>query len=109
MRRTHRENIAKEIRKYFCPNVPLTVHWDGKMLPELMSKESVDRLAVLVSGEGVMKLLAVPKLIGGTGEAQAKAIFNLLNEWDIVDRVRLMCFDTTASNTGLKKGACTIL
>jgi len=34
----------------------------SKILPELMSKESVDRLAVLVSGEGVMKLLGVPKL-----------------------------------------------
>ena len=43
-------------------------------------KESVDRLAYLfVSGEGVMKLLGVPKLPNGTGEAQATAVFNLLD------------------------------
>lgn len=109
MRRTHRENIAKEIRQDFQPEVALTVHWDGKILSELMSKESVDRLAVLVSGEGVMKLLGVPKLTRGTGEEQANAIFQLLNEWNIVNRVNFMCFDTTASNTGIKRGACTIL
>lgn len=50
MRRTHRENIAKEIGKDFRSEVPITVYWDGKTLPELMSKESVDNLAVLVSG-----------------------------------------------------------
>lgn len=36
------------------------------MLPVLMSKESVDRLAVLVSGEGLMRLLGGPKLTSGT-------------------------------------------
>lgn len=30
MRRTHRENIAKEIKKDFQVEVALTVHWDGK-------------------------------------------------------------------------------
>jgi len=109
MRRTHRENIAKEIRQDFQPEVALTVHRDGKILPVLMSKESVDRLVVLVSGEGVMKLLRVPKLTRGTGEEQANAVFQLLDEWNIVNRVNCMCFDTTASNTGIKKGTCTIL
>lgn len=109
MRRTHRENIAKEIRQDFHPEVALTVHWDSKILPELMSKESVDRLAVLVSGEGIMKLLRVPKLTRGTGEEQANAVFQLLDEWNIVNRVHFMYFDTTASNIGLKKGVCTIL
>jgi hypothetical protein len=66
MRRTHWQNIAKEIRQDFQPKVALTVHWDGKILAELMSKESVDRLVVLVSGEGIMKLLGVPKLTRGT-------------------------------------------
>ena len=57
-RRRHRELIAKEIRESFAPTIPLTIHWDGKILPSLTSKDTVDRLAVLVSGEGgVMKLL----------------------------------------------------
>jgi len=49
----------------------LTIHLDGKMLPALESKESVDRLAVLLSGDVVIKLLGVPKLSNGTGEAEA--------------------------------------
>ena len=40
-----------------------------------------------------------------TGEAQAKAVFNSLKEWDILDRIRAFVFDTTASNTGWRSGA----
>jgi len=108
-RRKHRENIAKEIRASFSPDVPLTVHWDGKMLPALTSKETVDRLAVLVSGEGTMKLLGVPALPNGTGEAQASSVFNLIEEWGLAGRIRSMSFDTTSSNTGLQAGACVLL
>lgn len=108
-RRKHREAAAKEIHASFHPNCPLTVHWDGKMLPALTSKELVDRLAVLVSGDGTMKLLGVPKLPNGTGEAEATAVFNLIQEWNIADNIKFMCFDTTASNTGINAGACILL
>lgn len=109
VRRTNRETIATELRLAFAPDVSLTVHWDGKLLPELTSKEKVDRLAVLVSGCGVMKLLGVPKIVTGTGKAQAEAVFALVNEWKIADRINCMSFDTTASNTGVNNGACTLL
>jgi hypothetical protein len=79
-RRKHREAIAREVRDSFNPETVLTVHWDGKMLPDLTSKENVDRLAILVSGEGVMKLLGVPKLPNGTGESMANTVFGLLTE-----------------------------
>lgn len=108
-RRNHREVAAKEIQASFDPNCSLTVHWDGKMLPALMSKEVVDRLAVLVSGDGTMKLLGVPKLPNGTGQAEATAVFNLIQEWNLGDRIKFMCFDTTASNTGIHAGACVLL
>ena len=72
------------------------------MLPSLTSKETVDRLAVIVSGEGVMKLLGVPKLPNGTGEAEASAVFTLIQDWNLTDRIKCMSFETTASNTGLK-------
>lgn len=62
------------------PEVPLTVHWDGKFLPALTSTQHVDRLVVLVSGEGKMKLLGVRFLPNGTREAQASAVFNLPEE-----------------------------
>ena len=108
-RRCHRESIAKEIRASFAPNVPLTVHWDGKMNQALTTKEVVERLAVLVSGEGNMKLLGVPQLPDGTGEAQAAAVYKLIEEWNLTERVQAMCFDTTASNSGLRGGACVLL
>jgi hypothetical protein len=79
-RRHNRENIAREIQESFASDIPLTVHWDGKLLPALASKEKVDRLAVLVSGAGTMKLLGVPAIHNGTGEAQAAAVFRLVEE-----------------------------
>lgn len=108
-RRRNREKIAREIQASFSPDVPLTVHWDGKLLPTLTSKETVDRLAVLVSGEGTMKLLGVPAMQNGTGEAQAAAVFKLVEEWNLTNRLQCMSFDTTASNTGLVSGACVLL
>ena len=69
----------------------------------------VDRLAVLVSWEGVMKVLDVRMLPNGTGEAEASAVFNLIQDWNISNKVKLMSFDTTARNADLKAGACTLL
>jgi len=49
--------IAKEIQAYFAPNTALTVHWDGKILHALTLKRKEDKLAVLVTGKGTIKLL----------------------------------------------------
>ena len=57
--------------------MPLTVHWDGKLLEDITGKETVDRLPVLISGLGVDQLLGVPKLLAGTGEAMASAVHEL--------------------------------
>ena len=51
---------AKSIMAEFVPNHPLVLHWDGKILPELFGSGDVDRLPVLVSGDGIDKLLGVP-------------------------------------------------
>jgi hypothetical protein len=87
----------------------LTVHWEGKLIPAITGKYQVDRLPVFVSGLGVDQLLAVPKLGSGTGAAQADAVVNALQEWDITDRVAAMSFDTTSSNTGHISGTCTTI
>lgn len=108
-RMKHRAKISEDIKLYFKPDVPLTIHWDGKMLPALTSKKLVDRMAIIVSGDGVMKLLAVPVIGRGTGKAQADSIYETLEEWNLTDRVKFMSFDTTASNTGIRSGACTLL
>ena len=108
-RHKHRELVANEIKSSFNPNIPLTVHWDGKLLPALTGSEKVERLAVIVSGDGLMKLLGVPKIINSTGETQATAVFNLITEWNLQERIQFMCFDTTAINTGIKIGASVLL
>jgi hypothetical protein len=56
-----------------------------------------------------MKLLGVRMLPKGAGEAEASAVFNLVQDWNISNKVKLMSFDTTASNADLKASACTLL
>jgi hypothetical protein len=104
-----RQCISELIKESFAPNIPLTVHWDGKLLPALTGSVKVDRLPVLVSGGGLSKLLGVPKLPCGTGQAIAKAVMDCLEDWGVKDRIQAMSFDTTSSNTGCKSGACTLL
>ena len=69
----------------------------------------MDRLPVLVSGVGVNKLLAVPGLPNETGVAAADAIMTALNDWGIENQVIALSFYTTALNTGLAAGACTLV
>src|SRR5688572_16698511 len=61
-RRDNRAALASEIRESFDPNVPLTIHWDRKIMLDLTGTERgcVDRLPIMVSGKDVTKLLAIP-------------------------------------------------
>ncbi|XP_063981407.1 uncharacterized protein LOC135164717 [Diachasmimorpha longicaudata] len=85
----------------------ITVHWDSKLVPAIENIfEKIDRLSILISGSGGDQLLGVPQIKRGTGEEQANAIFECLKEWESVDDICAMVFDTTASNTGSTNGAC---
>jgi len=42
--------MASFIKESFTLKSKLTVHWDGKMMSNLTSREHVDRLPILVSG-----------------------------------------------------------
>ena len=108
-RAKNRTIVASNLKAEFASSVPLTVHWDGKLMEDLTTREHVDRLPVLISGVGVEQLLGVPKLPSGTGEAQAAAVMRCIEEWGVEDRVVALCFDTTASNTGQHAGACYLL
>jgi len=52
------------------------------------------------------QLLGVPEIPAATENEVASAI---LEGWNLIDNVQAFGFDTTASNTGRLKGACTIL
>jgi hypothetical protein len=108
-RSAHRTSTAAGLKEAFDPQVPLTVHWDGKLLPDLTGREKVDRLPVIVTGRHIEHLLAVPKLASGTGRAQADAVLACLDKWNLRHKVAGLCFNTTASNTGHHSGACVLI
>ncbi|XP_074096511.1 uncharacterized protein LOC141528767 isoform X3 [Cotesia typhae] len=82
------------------------VHWDGKMLNDLVGSKSVERLPVILTAFGTEQLLGVPKMNSGTADNQTSAILSTLSEWGITNYVKAMCFDTTAVNTGIHNGTC---
>lgn len=112
IRTQSRKNRAATIKADFRNNVPdvVTIHWDGKLLPALDIRTSKEeRLPILISFEDKEQLLAVPKIESSSGKDQAKAISNALFDWNLNDKVQIMCCDTTASNTGRFNGACALL
>lgn len=104
-----REALAKNLKTNFSPNVPLTVHWDGKLLEDISGQEVVDRLPILVSGQSVDQLLGDPKIESGSGELTATAVYETVSSWGIADKIKSMSFNTTAVNTGTRNGACVLL
>ena len=110
-RQKRRRQLAGMIRSSYQVTKSV-VHWDGKLLPDVAGPASstslVERLSILVTStaDGITKLLGVPKLPAGTGEAAASAVIEHLFQWDAVPAVVGMCFDTTAVNTGPHSGAC---
>ena len=82
-----------------------TVHFystgrDGKLLPDIASgTKVVDRIAILVTGEDIEQLLAVPKIGRGTGMEQCNACLSTLTDWELKPFFQRLIFDTTPSNT----------
>ena len=79
------------------------VSFDGKLLPNLYGYGKVNRLAVVLVKENVNQLLCI------TGLIEARAVKAALNDWGCAEKIVAMGFDTTASNTGVHRGACTFL
>ena len=76
-----RYKVTQAEKDSFMPECPLLLHWDGKLLPDIAgSKETVDRIALLVTGNGVEKLLAVAKILAGSGVDQAAACMKVLDD-----------------------------
>ena len=102
----HSELFTSEIKASFDPAVPLVLHWDGKIKEDFTGsgRHQVDRLPILVSGQNVVKLLSVPKLHDGTALTMAHAVVDSTDEWGLRNRIKGLCFDTTASNTCGKGG-----
>jgi len=109
-RAKHRAQCATATKADFCPEELLVLHFDGKLLPAISggaTKE--DRVAILVTGHEVEKLLGVPKVGQGTGEQLANVAHTAVLDWKIEGQIVGISFDTTAANTGRLNGACTLL
>ncbi|XP_050524055.1 uncharacterized protein LOC126895832 [Daktulosphaira vitifoliae] len=110
-----REKLRKERALNLRENFQISlfsnavVHWDGKLLPSLTSKDLVDRLPIIISSGDHEQLLGVPKLSEGTGEEQAIKVYESIEEWGLKNSVVAVCCDTTSSNTGRLKGTCILL
>ncbi|GBM55225.1 hypothetical protein AVEN_213535-1 [Araneus ventricosus] len=102
-------NLLMWLQKNYAPKYPITIHGDSKILPDIVGIEIVDRLPVIVSGDGEEKLLGVPKLLPGTAKSAAEAIFKILEQWDLINQVIAMSFDTTSVKTGRLNETCTLL
>lgn len=106
-RRKVREARTSKIKTVF-QNVQFNafvVHWDGKLLRDLVKHEMVDRLPVVVTNGEITKLLGVPALENSRGITQAKGVYDVLDDWGLLESVKALCCDTTASNLGHKNGS----
>lgn len=87
-----RLQMQHDLKASFKPDINLTVHWDSKLLPNILPSKALpktERLAIVVSGEGISKLLAVPPIENSTGAQQAEAVYNAVVEWGLADRYDL--------------------
>ncbi|KAK0067447.1 hypothetical protein Bpfe_002954 [Biomphalaria pfeifferi] len=87
-RSLHRSMIETDVREEFRTRSKsvAVIHWDGKIMENSTDKNNpkaaTDRLAVVVSGLELEKMLGIIKIPSGTGEAQAHATMQLLLLWE---------------------------
>ena len=93
------------------------LHWDSKALAD-MDGAMHEIEAVTTSGwpqytEG--KMICAVEMVDengentSKGEHQAEVVWSNAEQWNIIPRIRGLCFDTTASNAGRIKGAAIVL
>jgi len=69
-----RKEVSEADKDSFSTQCRILLHWDGKLLPCIDGTKETVRIAVIVTGNGVEKLLAIPKIGKGTGEEQTAAV-----------------------------------
>jgi hypothetical protein len=87
----------------------IVIHWDSKILTNITGKSNVDRLPVVATTPDIEQLLGVPALTSCTGSEVSSAVYDILLNWSLRDKVQAKVVDTTASNTGRINGACILL
>ena len=105
-----RSTEAEKIKSSFQPPKRGLVHYDGKMIWE-SGVGFGDHIAIVYSGDSpdCPKLLSARLIEDGKGINQANEVVSILKEWGLEKCTVGMCFDTTSSNTGWRKGACVLI
>ena len=107
-RKVARREMAADVRRNFTCR-PGQINFDGKLMADLYGFGKVNRLAIVLVQEDSNKILGIVKTESSTGKAEAEAVKKALDEWEITEKIIACGFDTTSSNTGVRKGACTLL
>ena len=97
-----RKSFAENLKKSFEADVPLTIFWDGKM-SDICGRNIVNRLSVVRTGYGINQLLCFLKLHLKLVKITATAVYNAIQDSNVNENIKSLCFDTTSSNTGLKE------
>lgn len=99
-RKKFRSDMAAKLKDGLRNQDNFVLHWDGKILPDIIGTEKVDRLPIIISSSGSEQILRVPKMGSGTAKNQAEAIVKTLFDWGISRKIKALSFDTAAVNTG---------
>ncbi|KAL4702990.1 hypothetical protein ACJJTC_008768 [Scirpophaga incertulas] len=98
-----------EIPKSKYCNCPV-LNWDGKLLLALdVRKSKEERLPIVILYVNKEQLIDVSKLDNSSGSGKAQAVWNVIVDWNLEDKAHILCYDTTASNTGRINGAFVLL
>lgn len=54
------------------------IHWDGKLLPSLTERKTVDKLLITITNNDIEQIFHIPSLENGTEKMQTRAIFHIL-------------------------------
>lgn len=114
-RKVAQRDTANKIRSAFKADMPKfkVIHWDGKVTEFLgeHGRTYQDVNAVVLSSPLEMKprFLGAPVVNRGTGRQLADSTLHTLQVWGIDEGVIAAVFDTTASNTGIREGAATLI
>lgn len=79
--RQHRYEAIKKLAPSLFADTTTTIHWDGKLLPGLSRGEKNERLAIIITSQGMEQFLGVPAIPSSTGKNQAKAGYETLIDW----------------------------
>lgn len=58
-------------------------------------------------GQNILKQLGVSKVLNGREDSQANSVVHLIK--NLAEQIKFMSLNKTASNTGVRSGACKII